>query len=734
MPGGEGATVVTPGPGRRDTCGSLFPTPLLRRSTSGSTAPVGLSGPRLPAVHSLTSDGASAALCSVRSAVASAVNPPSIIPARVGARLSGWKANSGVVKSHLISGFSVQPPSPYHFGGVCPTPFPATPPACSRSTEQVLYGIRHEARTVPDIRGAQSRWRDAISSLRTRPGARQQSLSEAWGYIRDGVSAEILGRPAPGLTKNSGSVYANLPACKQRLKEYATINALKELSSPPSVCHPLLAIIKPGKKPRVCLDLSRNYNDLVKKRKFRMLALETAVRWSEKDCFYGKLDLSSCFLSFPLSPDTARDMAFELEGKFYQFSSMPFGLTSAPRIASMLLDVVSAKLHEAGVRHVRYLDDFLFIGATEASCLASMSLAAKVIKDFGLVTNPDKVEGPSQRLDFLGLVLDSTSQTTGITLERRREIEALLKDFLASRSVSRKQLLSLLGKLSFVGSVFPAARPFTRYLIDAANYREKRKGGRKSRMEKGCRDEARFWLDHLSSWNGTQRWIADQVPSVHGSDASCEGFSLICESAPSARAELRPDWFTPGSGVAGIWSPDLAPKQQHKTEIAFGELFPVVAGAVIAAPSLRDGHLVLAVDNSGVVAAINRRRTSSPRLLPLLRRLCEASVKYNFSFTAIHRPGAKNILADVLSRPSKHRFRLLLPQLLPRLLHEHRTAPPPNDKAPPTHNYAYGSFFFHDPVTRAAAASPLLTPSRVCLLSSSSLAYRIRSDWPWARE
>ena len=54
---------------------------------------------------------------------------------------------------------------------------------------------------------------------------------------------------------------------------------------------------------------------------------------------------------------------------------------------------------------------------------------------------------------------------------------------------SSKQLLSLLGKLSFVGSVFPAARPFTRYLIDAANYREKKKGGRKSRMEKGCRDE-----------------------------------------------------------------------------------------------------------------------------------------------------------------------------------------------------------------------------------------------------
>ena len=639
----------------------------------------------------------------------------------------------------LMSGFVDQPSSPYHFGAKDPVydPPPSTP-SPPGSTAERLSRIRQQARTVPDVPGAESAWREHISSLRSREGVVQESLSEAMGYISNGISAEISGRPTPGRASNSSSVRANLAACKERLREYDEVNAIRgPLPAPPKVVHPLLAIVKPDKKPRLCLDLSRNYNDLVRKRKFRLLALETAVRWSREGCYYGKLDLSSCFLSFPLAPDTARDMGFELDGKHYQFTSMPFGLSSAPRIASLLLDVVSSRLHEAGIRHVRYLDDFLFIGADEESCLSSMEFAARVIHDFGLVVNPSKVEGPAQRLDFLGLVLDSVSQTTGITDSRLSEITGLLEEFLGSRKTSRRRLLSLLGKLSFVGSVFPAARPFTRYLIDAAKHRSsaKSRAGRARRTQQGAREDARFWLDHLSAWNGSQRWRATQLPFVHGSDASARGgFSLVMESAPSHRAHLLPDWLQPGHAVAGVWGRELWVQQSSSKQIAYGELFPVVAAAVAAGPAMQDGHIVFACENAGVCALINRRRVrdskSRHRLLPLLRRLAAASVEYNFAFTAIHRPGARNVLADVLSRPRLHKFQLDLARLYPAILEEHRRPSVVKDKAPTTHSYAYGSFFFDDPVTRVAAATPLLTPSRVSLCSSASLVSLMRKGQP----
>ena len=675
------------------------------------------------------------------------------------AEVTSTSGASPAQATRLLSGFDSHPPSPYHFGGALPQgaikssppPAPAlggpVPPQGtsplgislsqgsdsldsisstaprSMSTSKGVAHIRKHARTVPDIPSCRSRWQQAIRSLMSRPSSNQASLYEAWEHIRDGVSAGIVGRPAEGKVPNSRSVSLNLPACKQRLHEYAVVNALKELSSPPPVCHPLLAVIKDGKKPRLCLDLSRNYNDLVEKRKFKLLAFNSAVAWSEPGCFYGKLDLSSCFLSFPLSPESAADMCFEFERKFFQFTSMPFGLASAPRIASMLLDVVSSVLHEAGIRHIRYLDDFLFIARTEADCMASMLHAAQVIKDFGLVSNPDKVEGPSQRMEFLGLILDSIKQTSSVSDSRMVEVKALLVSALECRRPSRKQLLSLLGKLSFIASVLPAARPFLRSLIDAAHFRSKFDGkARRRRHSTGFKDDARFWLSHLERWNGTQRWIATSLPFVLASDASTEGWGWAVEAVPGPLRRLLPPALQLHSGVSGYWGLDLSPVQWSHKHIAFGELFVPCAAVILAGAALRDSHVVFIMDNAADVAIINRRKTKDPRLLSLLRVLARASVEHNFAFTAIHRPGVKNCLPDVLSRAKKHLYRLDPEQLTPALLKEEASSLAPRSGATPTHTHSYGSFFNSDPITLAASADRLLIPSRTFLISSSSLS------------
>ena len=240
--------------------------------------------------------------------------------------------------TRLLSGFDSHPPSPYHFGGALPqgaiksSPPPApvlggpVPPQGtsplgislsqgsdsldsisstaprSMSTSKGVAHIRKHARTVPDIPSCRSRWQQAIRSLMSRPSSNQASLYEAWEHVRDGVSAGIVGRPAEGKVPNSRSVSLNLPACKQRLHEYAVVNALKELSSPPPVCQPLLAVIKDGKKPRLCLDLSRNYNDLVEKRKFKLLAFNSTVAWSEPGCLSWIYPLAFSLFLYLLNP------------------------------------------------------------------------------------------------------------------------------------------------------------------------------------------------------------------------------------------------------------------------------------------------------------------------------------------------------------------------------------------------------------------------------------------------
>ena len=140
------------------------------------------------------------------------------------------------------------------------------------------------------------------------------------------------------------------------------------------------------------LDLARNFNDSVAKRKLiKMLSVQTAVDSRVK------VDLTTglFFSALPLEPrpSTSNLFNFEFEGRFYRFDSCPFGLSSArpPHRLAVATLAVSSVLHDAtwaAVRAVlRYLDDcFLIIGRTRGAAAGrfDVSRAASVLSSFGL--------------------------------------------------------------------------------------------------------------------------------------------------------------------------------------------------------------------------------------------------------------------------------------------------------------------------------------------------------------
>ena len=87
-------------------------------------------------------------------------------------------------------------------------------------------------------------------------------------------------------------------------------------------------------------------------------------------------------------------------------------------MCTQLLSVVQFALAEQGISDVRYLDDFFLIAKSEEDMSRDLRLAQSVIRQFGLVINPDKTEGPAQQLSFLGVQLDSVAQTVSCTPER----------------------------------------------------------------------------------------------------------------------------------------------------------------------------------------------------------------------------------------------------------------------------------------------------------------------------
>ena len=242
-----------------------------------------------------------------------------------------------------------------------------------------------------------------------------------------------------------------------------------------------------------------------------------------------------------------------------------------------------------------------------------------------------------------------------MSAERRRELRGLLVAFGKRSSASIKRVQQLLGKLSFAATVLPGARIFLRRVIDSM-------AGRKyGQVKLGApfKAELRYWRDHMAVWNGRAKWRSSpQEPLVFASDASTSGFAYGLESCPSSLLSALPAGKRPGDVRAGTWSWSAghAARQQHSASIQWGEFFCPLAAAVEFGSLLRDRHVVFVIDNESDVHVINRSRTRDPALAALLRALCDKSLEFNFSYSAVHRPGVDNVLMDWASRPDLHRF------------------------------------------------------------------------------
>ena len=326
---------------------------------------------------------------------------------------------------------------------------------------------------VPLVHGAaqQRHWLDTIARMRAQPGAELQELADIEAHITQGVSLPLVSAPSAVAYDNTPTVLQHASAVRTRLREYMDFGAVVKLPTDAHITddslriQPLHVIIKPGKKPRLVIDLSRNLNDHLEYEYFNYSCVDDAVEASHPGCWYGKLDLSNCFLSFPLHPSVRKYFCFRFESELYQFTHMPFGLSTAPRVCTQLLSVVNFALSELGVRDVRYLDDFFLIAASEEDMARHLLLAQSAIRQFGLVVNPDKTEGPAQSLSFLGVQLDSVAQTVSCTPARVEELTALLRSLLRQRVITRGHAASLIGKLSFAAQVLHGAGQLDKIVI-----------------------------------------------------------------------------------------------------------------------------------------------------------------------------------------------------------------------------------------------------------------------------
>lgn len=111
---------------------------------------------------------------------------------------------------------------------------------------------------------------------------------------------------------------------------------------------------EPNKR-RPVLDC-QNLNKFIQCEHFKMEGIP-ALRGLVKpgDSIY-KRDLKNAYVVVPIHPDSRDFLSFRNQRVIYRYCSLPFGLSSAPRIFSKIIKYAMEPLTKAGIRLVYYLD------------------------------------------------------------------------------------------------------------------------------------------------------------------------------------------------------------------------------------------------------------------------------------------------------------------------------------------------------------------------------------------
>jgi hypothetical protein len=386
------------------------------------------------------------------------------------------------------------------------------------------------------------------------------------------------------------------------------------------------------------------------------MALDDAIKeivTSGPGTLLAKLDLKDAYKHIVVHPDDWDLLGLTLDhnGKteYYVDVTLPFGLASAPKIFTDVADAFAFIMYQEGITYVdHYVDDFITIGPPGSPICANN---LKIIIDcchqvnFEISTSPGKVCNPATIMEFLGFILDTEKLEIRISEKRKQEVLEELASFLDRPSFTKRNLLSLIGKLTFASKVVRAGRTFVRSLIQLSC--STRHLHHHLHLSKAARQDIEWWQLFLPRWNGVSLMpsplIVTNMDLQLYTDASLTGLGAVCGSTW---------WAIPMSTRPGL----------EQYTIAYLELFAVVT-AIATFTSLLQGQTVLLhCDNQVIVAAVSSGTCRCPHVMSLIRALfyycAQASIliKCQYINTKI------NSAADALSRLDFSRFRTECPK------------------------------------------------------------------------
>lgn len=389
---------------------------------------------------------------------------------------------------------------------------------------------------------------------------------------------------------------------------------------------------KDGTSLRPILDL-RVLNKHLRKYTFRMLTHKTLCRSIHTGDWFVTIDLSDAYFHIAIYPPHRKYLRFAYQRVAYEFQTIPFGLSLAPRVFSKCVEAALSPLRNSGIRIFSYIDDYLICSRSREQAIKDSEVVVNHLTELGFTINLEKSHlEPAQFIEYLGLRIDSISYRMALSERRIASFTHCLSRFQLGKVVRFRLCLRLLGLMASVISVVHLGLLMMRdfqWWVASLQLCPRRHLSHGVKITQPC-------IAALRPWRSPTALAAGVPPGAVSSrvtlttDASLSGWGATMM----------------GRAVNGVWSQRLA-----LNHINVLELRAVLLALRHFLPYLRGQHVLVKTDNSTVVAYINRQGgTRSRQLHRLAREIIVWSSTRLLSLRPTHVPGILNRGADLLSR------------------------------------------------------------------------------------
>ena len=211
------------------------------------------------------------------------------------------------------------------------------------------------------------------ASLSPPVGGHLRSFSRDWqinkcfsnvlNIITNGYVLPFLSKPNLVRFPLIVSEYKALPkdqALADCIQSLLSKNAIERVENVKSlrVYSRLFLVPKPHQRWRPVIDLSR-LNTFLHVEKFKMETPESIRTSLIPGEWVSSIDLSQAYLHIPIHPHSRKYLRFCHRSQVFQFTSLPFGLATAPQVFTMIIKEVKLMALSRGLRIHQHLDDWL---------------------------------------------------------------------------------------------------------------------------------------------------------------------------------------------------------------------------------------------------------------------------------------------------------------------------------------------------------------------------------------